>query len=88
MRGPQPGGPCPLDMGETMRYARGFAHHHRVPHLQRRWATLSWLAAPSKAPDVGGGLCRRGAGMSTNKTILVVEDVVFLRTGEIVRHQT
>ena len=51
----RPGGPCPLDMGETMTYAQfrtAFGQHsgpnrngdairddHRLPHLQRRWGT-------------------------------------------------
>ena len=26
-------------MGETMIYVQGYAHDHRLPHLQRRWAT-------------------------------------------------
>jgi len=41
------GGPCPSDMGESMTYAEksemrtGIARlwNHRLPHLQRRWAT-------------------------------------------------
>ncbi len=47
MRARTPGGPCPSDVGEPMMRARteDWATHldqpdHRLPHLQRRWATL------------------------------------------------
>jgi len=51
------GGPGPLDLGETMIYTQRHAHDHRLPHLQRRWATRPVATLAS------GGIVKRSAAM-------------------------